>query len=64
MKSLRDRARFEGGLIRAVQELEPTGLVVVGEETYNVFDYVKKSGIPLYLFKGETSSYYGYDANV
>ena len=64
VKNLRDRARFEGGLIRAVQELEPTGFVVVGEDSYNVFDYVKKSGIPLHLFKGETSIYYGGGADV
>ena len=64
VRNLRDRARFEGGIIRAVQELEPTGFVVVGEDSYHVLDYVKKSGIPLYLFKGETSSYYGGDANV
>ncbi len=64
VKNLHDRRRFEGGLIRAVQELEPEGIVVVGRDSYNVFAYVRDCGIPLYFFDGETSNYYRGDARV
>ena len=60
----RDRNRFEGGLLRAVQELDPTGIVVVGEDSYNVFDCVRASGVPLFFFKGESSRYYGGEVRV
>lgn len=47
-----------GGLIRAVDELKPTGIVVVGEDSYGVFDYVRDCGVPIYFFSGETQKAY------
>lgn len=64
VKNSRDRERFEGGLVRAVQELDPSGIVVVGKDSYGVFEYAKANGIPLYFFEGETSRHFGGDANV
>lgn len=57
VKDRYDRNRFEGGLIRAVDELRPTGIVVVGEDSYGVFDYVRDCGIPLHFFPGETERF-------
>lgn len=62
IKNRKDRQRFQGGLIRIVHELEPMGIVVVGEDAYGVFDYVKSNDIPLYFFSGETARYRGGDA--
>ncbi len=64
VKNTRDRARFEGGLKRAIQELKPEGIVVVGRNSYNVFDYARGNGVPLHFFDGETARYHGGGANV
>lgn len=58
VKNRYDRNRFEGGLIRAVDELRPTGIVVVGEDSYGVFDYARYCGIPLHFFPGETERFH------
>lgn len=64
VKNRYDRNRFEGGLIRAVNELEPTGIVVIGEDSYGVFDYARDCGIPIYFFSGQTERYYRGEAHV
>ncbi|MFC0265704.1 DUF4417 domain-containing protein [Alloscardovia macacae] len=64
VKNCQDRNRFLGGLIRAIHELHPTGLVVVGKDSYGVFDYAKKNNIPLHFFSGTTERYYRGDTNV
>lgn len=64
VKNRNDRNRFEGGLVRAIQELEPTGIVVVGEDSYGVFDYVKDCGVPLRFFKGKAAQAHARDAYV
>ena len=57
IKNCHDRNRFVGGLIRAVNELEPIGIVVVGGDSYGVFDYVRDCQIPLYFYDGQTACY-------
>ncbi len=64
IKNPHDRARFEGGLMRAVQELEPAGMIVVGKDSYGVFDCVRESGVPLRFFDGRTARYHGGGAHV
>lgn len=64
VKNRYDRNRFEGGLVRAVNELAPTGIVVVGEDSYGVFDYVKNCEIPIYFFSGQAERYFGGEAHV
>lgn len=64
VKNRYDRNRFEGGLIRAIQELDPVGIVVVGEDSYGVFDYARDCGMPLYFFKGKAARAHARDANV
>lgn len=54
IKDRASRNRFEGGLIRLVDELEPTGLVVVGEDAYDVFEHPKEKGIPIHFYQGQT----------
>ena len=54
IKDRSNRHRFEGGIIRIVDELEPAGLVIVGADAYGVFDYPKQKGIPLYFYQGRT----------
>lgn len=58
VKNRNDRNRFEGGLMRLVSELEPTAIVVIGEDSYNVFDYVRNCGIPLYFYSGQTQHFH------
>lgn len=58
VKNRFDRNRFEGGLIRAIDELRPTGIVVVGEDSYGVFDYARDCGVPLHFFPGETERFH------
>ena len=58
IKDPRDRHRFEGGLIRAIDEADPIGLVVVGEDAYGVFEYARIKGIPLYFHSGSTRKRY------
>jgi len=57
IKNRLDRNRFEGGLIRAIDVLCPTGIIVVGSDSYGVFDYAKQDGVPLYFFPGETQRF-------
>lgn len=64
VKYPQDRVRFGGGVIRAVQELEPEGIVVVGKNSYSVFNYARENGVPLLFFDGETARYHGGGANV
>lgn len=64
VKNRYDRNRFEGGLIRAIDELHPTGIVIVGADSYNVFDYAKSCDIPLHFFPGETERFHRDDADV
>ncbi|WP_273383132.1 DUF4417 domain-containing protein [Enorma phocaeensis] len=54
IKNRNNRHRFEGGIIRIVDELEPSGLVIVGTDAYGVFEYPKRKGIPLYFYPGRT----------
>lgn len=64
VKNRYDRNRFEGGLIRAINELHPRGIVVVGEDSYNVFDCARSREVPLYFFSGQTEGYFGGGARV
>lgn len=64
VKNRCDRNRFEGGLIRAIDELRPTGIVVVGGDSYGVFDYASECCIPLYFFPGETERFHRDGADV
>jgi hypothetical protein len=64
VKNRYDRNRFEGGLIRAINELAPAGLVIVGSDFYGVFDYARDCGVPLYFYAGQTSRYRKDAANV
>lgn len=61
VKNRCDRKRFEGGLIRAVTELSPKGLVVVGKDSYDVFDIVRDAEIPLYFYDGQADLHFGGD---
>lgn len=56
IRNKHSRERFEGGLARIIDELEPAGLVVVGEDSYGVFDYAKSRGVPLYFYPGQTQN--------
>lgn len=64
VKNHNDHNRFEGGLIRAIQELEPTGIVVVGGNSYGVFDYARDCGVPLHFFKGKAAQAHARGAHV
>lgn len=64
VKNRYDRNRFEGGIVRAVQELEPTGIVVVGGDSYGVFDYARDCEIPLYFFRGKAAEAHARVAHV
>lgn len=64
VKNRNDRNRFEGGLIRAIQELEPTGIVVIGEDSYGVFDYARDCSVPLRFFKGKAAQAHARGAHV
>lgn len=64
VKNIFDRNRFEGGLIRLVNEVHPLGIVVVGTDSYGVFDYARECGIPLYFFDGQTERYFGGEVHV
>lgn len=58
IKNRECRRRFEGGIARIVDELEPAGLVVVGEDAYDVFDYAKAKGVPIYFYPGPTQKHF------
>lgn len=64
VKNPQDRNRFTGGVMRAVDELEPTGLVVVGEDSYGVFDYARSHGVPVHFHSGATERFREGDADV
>lgn len=58
IKNYENRNRFIGGLIRLIDELHPSGLIIVGEDAYGVFDYAKELHIPLFFFQGATSKHF------
>ncbi len=58
IKNRNDRHRFEGGIRRIVDELEPLGLIIVGEDAYGVFDYAKEKGVPLHFYPGPTQKHF------
>lgn len=58
IKNRNCRRRFEGGIARIVDELEPAGLVVIGKDAYGVFDYAKFRGIPLHFYPGSTQKHF------
>lgn len=58
VKNRLDRDRFEAGLMRLIQELEPESIVVVGEDSYGVFDYARECGVDLHFFHGATEAHF------
>lgn len=63
LKNIADRHRFEGGLIRLIDDLEPVGLIVCGTDSYGVFDYAKDKNIPLHFYPGQTQKYFNGDSH-
>lgn len=58
IKNKNCRDRFEGSLVRIIDELEPTGLIVVGVDAYSTFDYAKAKGVPVYFYLGSTQRHF------
>ncbi len=58
MKSRDDRRRFEGGIVKIVDELSPACLVVCGSDSYGVFDYAKRRSVDVRFFQGKTSRFF------
>lgn len=63
VKNRADRRRFEGGLIRLIDTLDPSGLVICGSDSYDVFDYAKEREIPLHFYSGQTQKYFEGDGH-
>ena len=53
-----DRSRFEIGLFKMVEELEPHTIIVYGSANYPCFDMVREQGIKVISFQSCTAAYY------
>lgn len=53
-----DRPRFEVGLFKMVDELQPHTIIVYGSDKYPCFDELMKRGIEIVAFKSSTAEYY------
>lgn len=57
-RKLEDRERFEEGLFEMVKRLEPYTVIVYGSAKYSCFDTLRKNGIEIIAYQGETSAAY------
>lgn len=53
-----DRSRFEVGLFKMVEELEPHTIIVYGSANYPCFDELRKQGIKIVSFQSCTAAYF------
>lgn len=57
-RRLRDRTRFNVGLLKAVDLLHPHTILVYGSSNYDVFKKLKKKGITVISYQSKTANYF------
>lgn len=57
-RKLEDRERFENGLFEMVKRLEPHTIIVYGSANYPCFDVLRKQGIKIIAYQGQTNAAY------
>ena len=57
-RKLDDRERFENGLFKMVEVLQPYTIIVYGSANYECFEKLKKQGITIVSFQSKTSKTY------
>ena len=55
LKSLSARPNFETGLLKMVETIEPSTIIVYGSANYPIFDNLKQRGITIISFPSKTS---------
>ena len=53
-----DRPRFEEGLIKMINQLQPHTIIVYGSANYKCFEELKQQGITIIAYPGKTSKAY------
>ena len=57
-RKLDDRARFEDGLFKMVEVLQPHTIIVYGSANYSCFENLRERGIRIVSFKSCTAAFY------